>query len=53
MENDNTIVLDIEKDKLTKIFGSLDENARKIENKFNVTLINRDNRLKIISDNKE
>lgn len=52
MENENTIVLDIEKDKLKKIFGSLDENARKIENKFNVTLINRDNKLKIISNNK-
>ena len=52
MENENNIVLDIDKDKLKKIFGNLDENARKIENKFNVTLINRDNKLKIISTDK-
>lgn len=52
MGNENNIILDIEKDKLKKIFGNLDENVRKIENKYNAAIINRDNKLKIISDNK-
>ena len=52
MENENTIILDIEKDKLKKIFGNFDDNVKKIENKYNVSIINRDNKLKIISDNK-
>lgn len=48
-ENYNTI-LEIDENNLKKIFGNLDENVRKIENKYNVTLINRDNKLKIVSN---
>lgn len=47
MENQNGIIIDIENDIISKVFGSFDVNIKKIEKKYNVSIVIRDNAIKI------
>ena len=47
----NYIEINIENDLLPIIFGNFDSNIKKIEETFDVKIVERDNRIKIIGDN--
>lgn len=50
MEKSNGIIIDIENDILSKVFGSFDKNLKKIEKKYKVSIVIRDNAIKIFGD---
>lgn len=52
MEN-NFSELNIKNENIKKIFGTLDENIKRIEQKFNVSIVERNGTIKILGNNKD
>ncbi len=48
---DNGIIIDIENDIISKVFGNFDINLKKIEKRYNVSIVIRDNAIKIFGAN--
>lgn len=48
---DNGIIIDIENDIISKVFGNFDINLKKIEKRYNVSIVIRDNAIKIFGTN--
>lgn len=51
MDNRKNVTIDIENDIALKIFGDFDKNLKKIEKKYDVSIVIRDNKIKIFGDN--
>lgn len=49
---ENSLNLSIDHDTLSELFGELDNNIKKIENYYNVTILERNGEIKIIGDEK-
>ena len=47
---EKTKELDITKEIQIKLFGNLDQNMKKIEKRYNVSILNRDDKIKIIGE---
>lgn len=52
MDNRKNVTIDIENDIALKIFGDFDKNLKKIEKKYDVSIVIRDNKIKIFGDNR-
>ena len=52
MDNRKNVTIDLENDIALKIFGDFDKNLKKIEKKYDVSIVIRDNKIKIFGDNR-
>ena len=50
MDNKKSISLDIDNEIVSRVFGAYDANIKKIEKKFGISIVIRDNKIKIIGD---